>query len=98
MPELASSGNTKMSLFDILMTITPGVNVITRQMTPFFSFTLRALTVSIFHFYISRPSEFSFMGRTPFTLCCGLQNTHLHAKDDTFKSVNIDILFLHNIC
>ena len=30
----------KMAIFDILKTITPGVNMITRQITPFFSCTL----------------------------------------------------------
>ena len=30
-----------------------------------------------------------------FALYSGPQNTHLNAKDDTFKPVNTDILFLH---
>ena len=33
----------------------------------------------------------------PSALCSGLQNTHLHAKDDTFKPANTDILFLQKI-
>ena len=33
---------------DILMTITPGVNMITREMTPFLSFAFWALSVAIF--------------------------------------------------
>ena len=32
-----------------------------------------------------------------FALCSGLWNTHLPAKDDTFKSVNKDILLLRKI-
>ena len=35
---------------------------------------------------------------SPFALCSGLQNTHLHVKDDLFKPPNMDILFLHKIC
>ena len=44
----------KMSHFCILMPLTQGVNMITRQTTPFFSSTLWALSVGIFHFCISR--------------------------------------------
>ena len=83
--------------FDISMTITPGVNMITRKVTPFSASTLRALFVDIFHFCILRPSKFTSM-RSPFALCSGLWNTHLHAKYDTFKPFNMDILFLHKIC
>ena len=43
------------------MTITPGVNVITRQITSLFSSTLWPLSVGIFHFCIWRPSKFSCM-------------------------------------
>ena len=43
----------KWAIFDILMTITLGVNI-TRQMSPFFSSLLWALSVGIFHFYISK--------------------------------------------
>ena len=57
--------------FNILKTITLGVNMITRQMTPFFSCTLWALSAGIFHFCISRPSKFSSIG-SPFALCSGL--------------------------
>ena len=42
------------AIFDILMTITLGVIMITRQMTPFFSYTFWALFVAIFLFSISR--------------------------------------------
>ena len=34
--------------------------MITRKMTPVFSYTLQALSVGIFDFCISRPSKFSF--------------------------------------
>ena len=40
----------KMNHFWHLMTIIPGVNAITRKKTPFFSSSLRALSVGIFHF------------------------------------------------
>ena len=49
---LPSAKNTKNeAFFDILMTITPGANMITRKMTPFSS-TLQALSVGIFYFCI----------------------------------------------
>ena len=50
------------AIFDILMTITLEVNVITTQMTPFFSSTLRALSLGISHFGISISSTFNSMG------------------------------------
>ena len=43
----------KLAIFDILMTITLGENIITSQMTLVFSSTLWALSVDIFHFNIS---------------------------------------------
>ena len=49
----------KWTIFDILTTITPGVNMITRQMTIFSPSTLWALFIGIFHFRILRPSKFS---------------------------------------
>ena len=51
----------KWAIFDILMTVTLEVNMITRQMTPFLSSTFWALSVGIFHFCISRPSKFTSM-------------------------------------
>ena len=85
----------KWAIFDILMTITLGVNMITRQMTPLFSPTLWVLSVRIFHFWISRPSKFN-------STCIIFRSVkhlkHLHAKDDTFKPVNTDTLFLQKIC
>ena len=44
----------KAVIFDILMTITLGINMITRQVTSFFSSTLWALSVGIFHLCILR--------------------------------------------
>ena len=61
-----------------------------------FSYTLLALSVYIFRFCISRPSKFCSMV-SHFALYSGLYNTHLYAKDDTFKPVNIYILFVHKI-
>ena len=49
-----------MSHFFILMTITLGVNLTTRQMTPFFSSKLQTVSISMFHFCISRPLKFSW--------------------------------------
>ena len=40
---------------------TPRVNMIAGQMTPFFSSTLWAVAVGIFHFCISGPSKFNSM-------------------------------------
>ena len=51
-----------MGQFDILMTITLGVNMITRKITTFFSSALWALFVGIFHFCISKLSKFNPMG------------------------------------
>ena len=67
-------------------------------MIPFFLyyFSYPALCFGIFHFCILRPSKFN-SGNPPFALGSGLWNAHLHTKDDTFKPVNIDILFLHKI-
>ena len=54
----------KWAIFGILMTINPGVSKITKQMTPFFSSTLWALSVGTFHFCIARPSKCSSL-RSP---------------------------------
>ena len=73
-------------MFDILMTITQELNTITGQMTPFFH-----LLFELYPLVYLRRSKFSSMeSLSPFPLCSGLQNTYLHAKDDIFKSVNID--------
>ena len=52
----------KWAIFNILMTITLRENMLTWQMILFFSSTLWALSVSIFHFCIWRPSKFNSMG------------------------------------
>ena len=106
---LSSAQNTKKwAIFGILLTITlTGVNMITRQMTPFFSSTLWTLSGGIFCFCISRSSKFNFMG-SPFSIifwsvkckltCQVYKIKNLPAKYDTFKFVNIDIFFLSKIC
>ena len=48
-------------IFDILMTITLGLNMINRQMATFFAPTLRVMSVGIFYFCISRASKFNPM-------------------------------------
>ena len=62
----------KMSLFDILVTITPGVNMITRQLIPFFLSTLWAPSVGIFYFCISRSLKLNSMGLSLKLSCMGL--------------------------
>ena len=52
----------KRVICDILMTVILGVNMITRKKVRFFSSTLWALSVYIFHFYILRPSKLNSMG------------------------------------
>ena len=50
----------KMGHFLILVSESSSIkNMITKKMTPFFSSTLWALSVCMFHFCISRPSKFS---------------------------------------
>ena len=52
---------------DILMIITPGVNILTRQTTSIFLiFSLNYLSVGIFYFFIPRPSKLNSLG---FSLC-----------------------------
>ena len=79
----------KWAIFDILITIILRVNMITRQMSPFFSSNLWALSVGIFHFRISRRSKFSSMGSIQFPLCIIFWSL----KYNTFKLDNIDIHF-----
>ena len=75
------------------MTIAMGVNIITRQMNQFsqllFKLCLLIYFISVFQvLQNSSPKD-------PFSaLCSGLYNKDLHVKDDTFKPVNIDTLFL----
>ena len=63
--------------------------MITRQMTPFSinHFELSPLVYFIFAFLDLQNSVQNSL------LCSSLSSTHLHAKDDTFKPVSIDILF-----
>ena len=72
------------------------VNIINRQIIPF--------SYLLFEFYplLYFTSAFQDLHNSvpwvpPFALRSGLQNAHLHAKDDTFKLVNIDILFLQKV-
>ena len=80
------------------MTITLKVNMITRQITPFFSSTLSALLIDMFHLFTFQDLLKSVPWGLPFALCSGLYNTSLQAKDKISKLVNIDTLFLHKIC
>ena len=92
---LSSTENTKKwAIFYILMAITPGVRMITRRMTPFSSSTFWVLPICIFQVSISKPSKFQFHGVhiLHYVLVCKKQ---FIAKDDTFKLVNIDILFFY---
>ena len=62
------------------------VNMITRQMTSFFSFlTIWILSVGTFHFCILRPSKFSSMRSPLCSMFWSVKSTVLHAKDDNFK-------------
>ena len=63
---------------------------------PFFSsaFELYPLVYFIFAFQELQNS----IPCPPFTSCYGLPNTHLHDKDDNFKSIKKDIHFLCKIC
>ena len=88
----------KLAIFDILMmTITLGVHMKIRQMTPFFLSTFRTLSVGTFYFCISRPSKFGSMDFS--SLCIIFWSVkHTHSKYDTLKLASIDIFFLHKIC
>ena len=79
------------------MTITPGVNMITRYITLFFHLLFELYLLLYFNFAFQDVQN-SVPWDSLFALCSGLQNTHLPAKDDTFKPVNIYILFLHKLC
>ena len=73
--------------------------MVTKQMTPFFSSTFRSIgtfsSVGIFHFCNLRPSKFSFMGSPSCIMFWSVKYTQLHAKDETSKPINMDIIFLH---
>ena len=80
----------KQTICDIFMTISPGVNMM--QITPFFLSTLRALSVCIFHFCISRPSKFSSLPSSllDYALICKI---HIY-----IKPININTHCLLQIC
>ena len=69
------------------MTITRRVNIITRQMTPFCPSTLSALSVGIFHFYISMRSKFSSMGSLLPLLYVLVCKIHIHMQKMTLSSL-----------
>ena len=76
------------------MTIILGVNMKTRQMITFFSAILLALSVSMFHFCLSRPSNFNSMKVAPlhYLLLC---NTHSCMTKMTFSNLLTKILFFY---
>ena len=62
------------------------VNMITRQMTPFFHlYTIWTLFVDTIHFCILRPSKFSSVRSPICFMFWSVKSTVLHAKDDNFK-------------
>ena len=65
----------KQAIFDILMTITLGLHMITRQMTPFSSSFLQALPVDIFCFCISKTSKLNIMGSVLCNMCWPVKYT-----------------------
>ena len=83
------------AFFDILVTITLGVNMITRKAMPFFHllFKLYQLVSSILAFKDLHNSVLPLH----FVLFCKV-HIYLHAKDATFKRVNMDILLYKKIC
>ena len=84
----AKAGGPKTAIFDILINVTLKVNMTNRQMTPIFRiYSLSSIRWSI---YFLQLHGIPFLH---YDLVCKI-NTHLHAKDYTFKAVNIDILFL----
>ena len=97
----------KRDIFDILMIITLEANMITREITPFFMYSLSSIRwyISFLHF---QNFKTQFHVGPPFALCSGLQTRYIHAKDDTFRPIILyilsyypyyytDILFLHKM-
>ena len=80
------------------MTITLEVNIITRQMTSFFSFTFGALFLIYFTSAFQDLQNSIPWGPPPLDYVLWVYKIHTYAKDDTFKPANIDILFLWKIC
>ena len=60
--DVVSRKHKKEPWFDILIAITLELNLITKEMSTYFSSTLWALSVSLFHLSIPRPSKSNFRG------------------------------------
>ena len=88
------SQTQNMCYVDILMTITLKVNMITRQVTPFFSNTLWTLSFGIFHFC----NSWSSWGPPLYYILVCKMHIYMLIQDNTFKPVNIDTLFLQKSC
>ena len=69
------------------MTLTPGVNIITRKLTPFFHLLLKLYPLVYFVFAFHELQN-SFPWCLSFAFYSVLQNTHLIVKDDNLKPVN----------
>ena len=85
----------KWAIFDILIIVTREVNMITRKMTPFFSiYSLSpiCLCISFLHFKTFK-IQFHWVPSPFCVMFWSVKFTHLHAKDNTFKPVNIYIFF-----
>ena len=80
------------------MAITLEVNMITRQMTPLLDNLLFELYLLVYFIFAFQDLQNSISWSSNFALCSCLQNTYLHAKYDTFKPANKNILFLHKTC
>ena len=75
--------------FDTLITITLGINMITRKMTSFSS----SISWYILFLYFK-----TFKIQSPLCmLFCSVKYT-FNVKNDTFKPVKMDILFINKIC
>ena len=70
--------------------------MITRQMTPF-SHLLVELYLLVYFSSIFQDLKNSVPWGPPFPLCFVPWNTHLCAKDDTFKPADTDMYFLQTI-
>ena len=77
------------------MTMDMMVNKITRQINPFFSSALWALTAGIFHFSISKPSKLYGSHPLHYVLVCKI---HVYMLKMILSILLTDILFLNKIC
>ena len=75
------------------MTITLEVNIVTRQIIPFFHLPFEHYPL-LYLLFASQDLKNSISWGPPFALCSGMKNT-FHVEDYILKSVSIDILFLH---